>query len=106
MRCSHFTVERILLLLRFLKTDWCPQFHGPKNHQAAGHGETHPIPAFGRQKQADIYEFEASLVYQVSSRIAKACYTEKPCLKSPPPPPLPPQKKKKRRRKKKKKRSH
>ena len=36
------------------------------------------IPALGRQRQAD-FEFEASLVYKVSSRTARA--TEKPCLK-------------------------
>ena len=29
------------------------------------------IPALGRQKQVDLYEFEASLVYRVSSRTAK-----------------------------------
>ena len=38
------------------------------------------IPALGRQRQVDLYEFEASLIYRVSSRTgAKA--TEKPCLK-------------------------
>ena len=30
------------------------------------------IPALQRQKQADLYEFEATLVYRVSSRTAKA----------------------------------
>jgi hypothetical protein len=30
------------------------------------------IPAFGRQRQADLREFEASLVYRVSSRKARA----------------------------------
>jgi hypothetical protein len=30
-----------------------------------------------------ISEFEASLVYKVSSRTARASYTEKPCLKKP-----------------------
>ena len=34
--------------------------------------------ALGRQKQADLCDFEASLVYRVSSRIAK------PTLRSPP----------------------
>lgn len=29
------------------------------------------VPALGRQKQADIYEFEASLVYRPSSKTAK-----------------------------------
>ena len=29
-------------------------------------------PALGRQSQADLYEFKASLVYRVSSRTAKA----------------------------------
>jgi hypothetical protein len=37
------------------------------------------IPALGRQRQA-ISEFEASLVYRVSSRYSQG-YTEKPCLK-------------------------
>ena len=30
------------------------------------------IPALGRQRQADLYEFKASLVYRVSSWIARA----------------------------------
>jgi hypothetical protein len=30
------------------------------------------VPALGRQRQADIYEFGASMVYKVSSRTAKA----------------------------------
>jgi hypothetical protein len=30
------------------------------------------IPAFGRQKQADICEFEASLIYRASSGTARA----------------------------------
>jgi hypothetical protein len=29
-------------------------------------------PALGRQRQADFYEFEASLVYRVSSRTTRA----------------------------------
>ncbi|EDL22111.1 mCG141931, partial [Mus musculus] len=37
------------------------------------------IPALGRQRQV-VYEFEASLVYRVSSSQG---YTEKPCLKKP-----------------------
>jgi hypothetical protein len=36
------------------------------------------IPALGRQRQGDLYKFEASLVYRVSSRTAKP--TQKPCL--------------------------
>ena len=35
----------------------------------AGHAS---IPALGRQRQATIYEFEASLVYRASSRTARA----------------------------------
>ena len=39
------------------------------------------IPALGRQKQVDFYEFKASLVHRVSSRIQDSHgYTEKPCL--------------------------
>ena len=38
------------------------------------------IPAPGRQRQLDLYEFEASLVYRESSRTAKAIHTEKSCL--------------------------
>ena len=34
------------------------------------------IPAFERQRQADHYETEASLVYRTSSRIAKATHRE------------------------------
>jgi hypothetical protein len=30
------------------------------------------IPALGKQMQADLYEFESSLVYRESSRIARA----------------------------------
>ena len=30
------------------------------------------IPALGRQRQVDLYEFEASLVYRVSSRTVRA----------------------------------
>ena len=37
------------------------------------------ILEFGRQKQTDLCEFEASLVCRVSSRTARA--TVKPCLK-------------------------
>jgi hypothetical protein len=37
------------------------------------------IPALGRQRQADLCEFEASLVYRESSRTPRA-KTEKPCL--------------------------
>jgi hypothetical protein len=39
------------------------------------------IPAFRRQRQVDLCELEASLVYKVSSRTAKDLYTEKPCLR-------------------------
>ena len=37
------------------------------------------IPALGRQRQADLCEFKASLIYSVSSRTARA--TKRPCLK-------------------------
>ena len=37
------------------------------------------IPALGRQRQVDLYEFEASLVYRVIPN--SQCYTEKPCLR-------------------------
>jgi hypothetical protein len=40
----------------------------------------------GRGRGRQISEFEASLVYKVSSRTARAI-TEKPCLETPPPPP-------------------
>ena len=36
-------------------------------------------PRLGRQRQADLCEFKAGLVYRVSSRTARAI-TEKPCL--------------------------
>ena len=38
------------------------------------------IPALGRQSQADLCEFEASLVYRASSRTGSKT-TEKPCLR-------------------------
>ena len=40
------------------------------------------IPALERQRQADLYEFEASLIYRASSRTGFKA-TEKPCLKKP-----------------------
>ena len=44
-----------------------------------GGGHTRLIPEFGRQRQVDLRETEASLVYTVSSRtVPKA--PEKPCL--------------------------
>jgi hypothetical protein len=44
------------------------------------------IPALGRQDQADLCEFKASLVYRVSSRIARAMQRN-PVSKIPPAPP-------------------
>ena len=38
------------------------------------------IRALGRQRQVDLCEFKASLVYRVSSRVVRA--TEKPYLKN------------------------
>jgi hypothetical protein len=38
------------------------------------------IPALGRQRQMDVYELEASLVYRVNSQDIQG-YTEKLCLK-------------------------
>lgn len=35
------------------------------------------IPAFGRQKQADVFEFEASLFYRASYRTAMATQKKK-----------------------------
>ena len=40
------------------------------------------IPALGRQRQEDLCEFEASLVYTVSSRTGSIA-TEKPYLEKP-----------------------
>jgi hypothetical protein len=39
------------------------------------------IPALWRQRQVDLYEFEANQVYGVSSRTARA--TKQLCLKTP-----------------------
>ena len=39
------------------------------------------IPALQRQRQADLCEFEASLIYRVSSR-QQNIHTEKACLKT------------------------
>ena len=48
-----------------------------------GAGGTSLIPALGRQKQADICESKANLVYKVNSRIASQhCYTKKLCFKN------------------------
>ena len=38
------------------------------------------ILALGRQRQTDLCEFEATLVYRLSSRTSQDCSTEKPCL--------------------------
>ena len=45
-----------------------------------GSGGTPLIPALGRQRQADLYEFKASLIYRVSSRTGSKG-AEKPVLK-------------------------
>ena len=40
------------------------------------------IPALGKQKQADLCEFDASLVYKRSSiQVSQDYCTEKPCLR-------------------------
>jgi hypothetical protein len=39
------------------------------------------IPALKRQRQVDIYEFQASLVHRASLGQPGLCYTEKPYLK-------------------------
>ena len=39
------------------------------------------IPALGRQRQGDLCEFEASLVYILSSRTARTTLKKKSCLK-------------------------
>jgi hypothetical protein len=41
------------------------------------------VVAHSGGKGRQISEFEASLVYKVSSRTVRAIYTEKPCLKKP-----------------------
>jgi hypothetical protein len=41
--------------------------------------DTPLIPALGRQRQVDLCEFEASLVYRMSSRTARAIQRN-PCL--------------------------
>lgn len=38
------------------------------------------IPALKRQTQANIYEFETSLVYKASSKTVRATYRKKTCL--------------------------
>ena len=38
------------------------------------------IPALGRQRQVDLREFEASLVYTSEFQDSHGSYTEKPCL--------------------------
>lgn len=44
------------------------------------------IPGFGRQRQADLFEFKTSLVYKVGSRTARATWrnTQKPKTASAP----------------------
>jgi hypothetical protein len=38
------------------------------------------IPKLGRQRQVDLYEFEASLVYKHKFQDSKICYIKKPIL--------------------------
>jgi hypothetical protein len=38
------------------------------------------IPAGGRQRQADLWEFKDSLVYRVTTRTARATQKRKHCL--------------------------
>jgi hypothetical protein len=40
------------------------------------------IPAFRRQRQVDLCELEANLVYKVIPGQPGLCYTEKHCLKT------------------------
>ena len=54
---------KLLLIEKIISWVWC---------------RTPVIPALGRQKQMDLCEFEASLVYIVSSRTAKATYIVRP----------------------------
>ena len=54
-----------------------------RNYYEAGRWWCTPlIPAFGRQRQPDLCEFETSLVYRASSRIGSKA-TEKPCFEKP-----------------------
>ena len=39
------------------------------------------IPALGRQRQVDLFEFEASLVYRTSSRTVRAVTQRNPVSK-------------------------
>lgn len=39
------------------------------------------IPALVKQRQAELYDFEASLVYKVSPELPGLCNIEKPYLK-------------------------
>jgi hypothetical protein len=55
------------------------------------------IPVVGRQRQEDLFEFEARLVYKENSKTAKAI-TQRKTVSTPPPHP----KKRKRKRKEKK----
>jgi hypothetical protein len=58
---SEDPVKQMGLRMRFRKT-----------HRAGWWWCTPLIPALGRKKQVDLYEFKASLVYRVSSRTARA----------------------------------
>ena len=64
---SPVTVERTALIVAGLAGQWW---------------RMHLIPALGRQRQVDLSEFEASLVYRVSSRRARAVTQRNPVSKN------------------------
>ena len=53
-----------------------------EKHILAGRWCTPLIPALEKQRQVDLYNFEASLVYRVSSRTARMISQRNPVLKN------------------------
>ena len=52
---------------------WLPRITPPNTQGTASRTLWHTlIPAHGRQRQVDLYELKASLVYRANSRLVKA----------------------------------
>ena len=69
MPCTAIVEDALTTLLTLAEP---PDFREGKKERGRGGRKQPLIPALGRQRQVDLCEFEASLVYRVSSRTARA----------------------------------